>query len=215
MSSLIYELENNQSLLLMYLSDELPPQDRAEVEQSLVTDPALRGELAEIEAAYAGAMDGLAKLDADRSAEPAENHAVRQACRAMKQWQVEQLSRQPVVVAPPRTRVPVWAYPIGVAAMLVIGALIWWGGQADTPNTLANPGKIALGTNAPTDQTEANDEQAKAKLLENSLNEARAGFSDPKTIAQLNDAETNANSLVARSDSDSEANLIFLNPGKQ
>jgi len=51
----------------------------------------LSAELVRLQSEYAGAMGVLARLDSDRSAIPAENHAVRQAMRAMKQWQVDRL----------------------------------------------------------------------------------------------------------------------------
>jgi hypothetical protein len=207
MSSLIQELENNEALLLMYFTDELPVEDRAEVEQMLANDAGLRAHLTGIEAAYNAAIGALQTLDQDRSAEPGENHAIRQASRVMKQWQIDRLSRQPMVVSTPRIKVPVWAYPIGVAAMLVIGALIWWGGQED--NKLASAGSTSPGMNplvqgpAPVVSPE---DLAKASLLENSLSELPAGISD---------AETQANSLIARSDNASVASSIYLSDGNQ
>ena len=99
MASLIHELENNEALLLMFLSAELPLDERTEVEQMLAADANLRAELAQIQSAHDSAMNVLAKLDQDQTQIPAENHAIRQAMRAMKQWQVNRLARQPVFVA--------------------------------------------------------------------------------------------------------------------
>ena len=117
MASLIHELENNEALLLMYLAGELPPEDRLEVEQMLAADAGLRAELSDIQSAHDGAMSVLARLDGNRTALPAENHAIRQAMRAMKQWQVDRLARQPILVPPTRRSIPVLLYPFGAKGL--------------------------------------------------------------------------------------------------
>jgi len=212
MSSLIQELENNEALLLMYLTGELPAEDRAEVDQMLANDSGLRAHLAGIESAYSQAMGVLSKLDQDKSAEAGENHAIRQASRAMKQWQVDRLNRQTLVVQPARPKVPVWAYPIGVAAMLVIGSLIWWGGQPDAPpnsqvKLAAGPVMPSMVYSGQSPNPVAPAEDIRASLLETSIKgDIPAGIAD---------AETQANSLIARSDNDSVASSIYLNDGNQ
>jgi hypothetical protein len=45
MGNFLQQLENNEAVLLMYLADELPPEDRVEVEQLLARDGGLRAEL--------------------------------------------------------------------------------------------------------------------------------------------------------------------------
>ena len=54
MNSLLHELQNNEAILLMYLANELPPQDREEVEHMLDRDANLRLELAKIQEGYSG-----------------------------------------------------------------------------------------------------------------------------------------------------------------
>jgi hypothetical protein len=193
MGSLIHELENNEALLLMYLTDELPPEDRAEVGQMLASDAGMRANLAQIRAAYEGAMGALGELDQDQTSIPAENHAVRQASRAMRQWQVDRLARMPVILPTPRVRVPVWAYPIGVAAMLLIGSLIWWGGQPDGVKPTGGDQPLLATQFAATDP-------ASKQLLENSFDDSHTGLAD---------AENQANALASRSDNDSVASSIF------
>ena len=63
MPSLLQQLENNEAVLLMYLADELPTDDLAEVEQMLANDPGLRAELESLRAAHATVLDGLHELD--------------------------------------------------------------------------------------------------------------------------------------------------------
>jgi anti-sigma factor RsiW len=211
MASLIHELENNEALLLMYSTGELPPEDSVEVEQMLAADAGLRAELAEIQSAHDGAMNVLARLDGDRTAVPAENHAIRQAMRAMKQWQVDRLARQPILVPPTRRNIPVWLYPLASAAALLIGTIAWWGfgGFGGAVHAPANQGvsqSDGMGSVAVTAPAFSPDEVT-ATRLDNSLSHD-ASSTDPTN--SITDAESQANSLVARSDSASVASDIFL-----
>jgi len=197
MASLIHELENNEALLLMYLTGELPVEDRIEVEQMLSADSGMRAELLRIESAYQGAMGVLAKLDADQSVVPAENHAIRQAIRVMKQWQLDRLARQPVVIAPARLKIHAWMYPVGAVAALLIGTIAWWGFGGQFPHFGHDP----VGT----DQSIAmQDEGSTERQLQASLRTDRSEDS----AGVIAEAETQANSLVARSDASSVSSSI-------
>jgi hypothetical protein len=193
MASLIHELENNEALLLMYATDELPAEDRADVEQMLVNDAGLRAELERIRLAYDISMSALATMDKNVAALPSENFAVRQACRAMKQWHVDQLLRIPVEAPVARRKIPVWAYPAATAAMLVIGGLMWWGNQGDPIPEALHPNTANL---------EADTQQVQSSL-ENDI---------PTGIAE---AQTKADTLADRSDDSSVASSIFLLDGNQ
>jgi anti-sigma factor RsiW len=125
MSNLLHELENNEAILLMYLAGELPEEDRAEVEQMLASDPALRAELAELAALQDELTGVLAR--ADGSAEPPRREAVvRQVSRAMTAARLQPLRTDaaPAPAARFRLRVAWWAYPIVAAALLVIGIML-------------------------------------------------------------------------------------------
>jgi hypothetical protein len=195
MASLIHEIENNESLLLMYSSGELSADDRLEVEQMLAGDAVLRQELADIESAYQFAIGSLAELDADRAAIAGENHAIRQAKRAMKQWQIDRLNRQPVREPAPARRVPSWAYPSAVAAMLLIGMLTYWGVAGDSAGTGTGGGSgtVATNTNPDTDHPLPN----------------RSSNSGDDELAGISDAESKAQSLVARSDDSEVDSSVF------
>ena len=129
MRSLLQQLENNESVLLLYLADELLPEDRAEVEQMLATDVSLRREFECIQSLHdtftvsMNALDGL-KLP-----------ATSQGCSARKISQM--MARQAVLEAvrpvdpgtrPERRRLRLggWMYPVAVAAAILI-AVGWWG----------------------------------------------------------------------------------------
>jgi anti-sigma factor RsiW len=207
MARLIHELENNEALLLMYLTGELPAEDCIEVEQMLAADGGMRAELIRIESAYQGAMEVLTKLDSDQSAVPAENHAIRQAMRAMKHWQVDQLARQPMVIAPARLKIHAWMYPVGAVAALLIGTIAWWGFGGPFPHfdhdsLASNTTDQPLGT-----QDDGSTDRQLAASLRTDRSEDSTGV--------IADAETQANTLVARSDAssvDSSISFTEANP---
>jgi anti-sigma factor RsiW len=128
MSSLLQQLENNEAVLLMYLAGELPDADRAEVEQMLAADSALRASLAEMTSLHDHMGAVLSQADGEVRLSRQES-AVHGVARAMNQCKAEGL-RTPAPSAPPsrsRSRIPVWAYPVAAAAVLVIGMMIFSG----------------------------------------------------------------------------------------
>ena len=209
MASLLHELENNEAMLMMFLTGELPAEDHAEVAQMLASDPGLRAELGRIQGAYDSAIGALVKLDDDHSAIPAENHAIRQAMRAMKQWQVDRLSRQPIVLTPARVKFPVWMYPLASVAALLIGTIAWWGfgGQFNLGKTTTDgTATVATtGTEVATVVTPADDQTA--NQLDKSIESDIPATEQPNGIA---DAEIQANSLADRSDATWVASPMFI-----
>jgi anti-sigma factor RsiW len=126
MSSLLQKLQN-EAILLLYLADELPAEDRAEVKQMLSVDAQLRAELQQLQSSQEKIIAELANLDRVPT-RISEAVAVRQVSRAMKQWQVDRLSRPvetPVVKR--GLRYPWWAYPAVSVASIVLASIIWWG----------------------------------------------------------------------------------------
>src|SRR5436853_1082332 len=136
---MLHELENNEAILLMYLADELPPDDRAEVAQKLASDDALRAALERLRAVQDATEQMLASPE--RSS-VSEETAVRQTLRAMVRYQLEQRQKQVAAIDEPRRRLrlPSWTYPFAAAAMLIIAYVAWWG-FTNSPN---GPGKLAL-----------------------------------------------------------------------
>src|SRR3954468_7989900 len=123
---MLHELENNEAILLMYLADELPPDDRAEIEQQLAVDESLRADLDRLRDVYAATGEMLLT-----AANPffSEESAVRQTVRAMVRFQLEHRDKQKVAVDEPRRRlrIPTWIYPFAAAAILIIAYVAWWG----------------------------------------------------------------------------------------
>ncbi len=147
MASLIQELDND-ALLLLYDADELPLEDRAELEVMLAADPGLRAGLAAVRrdaATAAVVMSALERADPAAGASAAgESAALRRLARAVRQWQVERLvhARPATAAAAGRQpRFPTWAYPAAAAASLVFATLAWWGWQGK-----AAPGQRIAGS---------------------------------------------------------------------
>jgi len=128
MSSLLQHLENNEAVLLMYLAGELPDADRAEVEEMLKGDPALRMELAEL-AAMQDHMTAVLKHDDSTQIFSRREAAVREVAKAINTAKIEALRKPQPVAQSKRTtsRIPVWAYPVAAAAILVIGIMVFSG----------------------------------------------------------------------------------------
>jgi len=134
----LQQLENNEAILLMYLEDELEPEDRAEVEQLLATDAGLRAELERLRQSrqsVLSALDGLEAADAPKLREEA---AVRQIGRLIRQWQVR--NRPPVIPVTKRKGLayPWWSYPMAAAAAVLLAFLAWWGNQTGGPINLGD-----------------------------------------------------------------------------
>jgi hypothetical protein len=135
MRNLLYQLENNEAILLMYLAGELPAEDHAEVEQMLASDAALRAELEMLRQA----QDGFARMMslADQSGispvvESAHQAAaVRQVSRAMVRLHLEGVSGGIAAHAHATSRqslrLPGWMYPFAGAAIVLIGWVAYWG----------------------------------------------------------------------------------------
>ena len=132
MSSLLHKLGSSDAILLMYLADELPREDRAEVEQMLAKDATLRAEmerLREVHEMLAGAMaaDGGMSRAADEM-------AVRRVTREMKRHQAELALRPKATPSDTRRAWPLWTVPLASAAAAMFLFIGLWGmGVIDIP----------------------------------------------------------------------------------
>lgn len=159
MSSLIQQL-NQESILLMYLAEELSASDRADVEKMLASDDRLRQELDSLRNAYDGVHQAIGQADqTERLALPVGT-AARRVGLAARSWHVRRLSAPE---APKRRRAlqfPWWSYPLTSAVAMAVIAISWWMSRADrTPMWLppVNTPQIAQADdpttmNAPSDE---------------------------------------------------------------
>ncbi len=120
---------NKESFLLMYLADELSAEDRRAVEQMLMADAGLQGELDELAETSDGFVATMARLDASHL--PNQVAVTRRIGAAMRQRLADQaaVAESAPVVARPSSRYPIWAYPAMTAAAAAVLFLSWWGHQ--------------------------------------------------------------------------------------
>ena len=115
---------------MMYLAGEFPPQDMAEVEQMLGTDPEMRAELESLRESQSVFIAAMPALDrADRMPVP-QTVGVRRVTGAMLQWHARRMARPPAAPATPSLRYPWWTYPVAAAASVVIAFFVWWGNSS-------------------------------------------------------------------------------------
>jgi anti-sigma factor RsiW len=139
MRSLLEHLDSPDAVLLMYLADELPAEDRTRVERMLADDAALRGEFERLRAAQESIDGALAGADTARPLPGSEAAGVRQVGRMIRNWQVERLTRSAGARdahAPRNLRFPYWSYPLAAAAAVTLAFVAWY-------VNLPEPGKMA------------------------------------------------------------------------
>jgi hypothetical protein len=140
MPSLLQNLDR-ESILLLYVADELSADDRASVEGMLAKDLGMRQGLEELQSAYAGIECELEAADArERLALPA-SAASRRVGMAVRSWHARRLARPASARnGNGKYRVPVWAYPVAAAIAVLFGSIFWWGIRDEGPGSSRTPG---------------------------------------------------------------------------
>lgn len=121
------------SLLVLYVADELPIEQRQQVDRLLASDPALRERLGELELAV-NRFDG-AMRDADQRPLGGEAQARRRIGSAMRRaLALRETAPAPLPVKTTFfSRYPSWMPVAGVAAAVAVGFFTWWGYQPSMP----------------------------------------------------------------------------------
>src|SRR4051794_18541836 len=99
MRSLLHQLDNNETILLMYLAGGLPPQDRADVEQMLADDPGMRAELERLRETVAQVETAMAELDRSERLPMSADVAARRVGRMVSQWNADRLAAEAAAAA--------------------------------------------------------------------------------------------------------------------
>jgi hypothetical protein len=123
MSSFLQNLENNEAILLMYLANELPAEDREEVEQMLQADANLRDQLNQLRGAYHHFDQTMLLGDASTPVASGYMTAQRFGESVRNRYTVP----RSVDDHDDAHRRFHWAmYPVAAAALLAIGMLVWF-----------------------------------------------------------------------------------------
>ena len=206
---------NNEAILLMYLADELPADDRLEVERMLESDQHLRAQLDEMQRTQELTADALARLDAAWPLPVSEQAAVRRTAREMRQWLARPKEARRAAEPGRQLRYPWWVYPTAAAASIFVALLVWVyrGGPVShgTPNN-----SVALDTENPDDAAvnhQSLTSDAVAMLLEESFSDPSSDLPDDARQAQV-DAERQLEALQTESDALAPADPISPAPAQ-
>jgi hypothetical protein len=124
MKSYLHQLENNEGILLMYLANELPPADRAEVDEMLASDPNLRTELEILRQTEELAFDAIKSLDAATRPVVPPILLQHRVGELMNRW--VHRHGEPALSMPIAARQLPWRrMSLAAAASLMIGYYIW------------------------------------------------------------------------------------------
>ena len=176
---------NNESVLLMYLADELPEQDRAEVEQLLASDAGLRSQLNQLAEAHQSFEETMSSLDGGAIA--VDSPGMRRLKSAMRRHMLElAAAASPAPAARRRLRYPAWAYPAAAAAMVTIGFLTVWGLRPADPIVIPSGGPSRVSMLPPTSAEVERDKQMAAGIAQSFEDEIPArsdGYSASQAVA--------------------------------
>ena len=158
---------DRDSILTLYVADELGHDDRAAVERMLAGDAEMRAELEALRQAWSAADADFVAADERLALPVASQSAERRVSRMLRQWHAESLALGPAKDEGKTGRkFPWWAYPTAAAACLALGALVWWENQpirSDAANSVATTQSDSGTVEAP-----GNDEVV-ADMLERSF----------------------------------------------
>jgi anti-sigma factor RsiW len=135
MRSILEQLPDDHSVLLMYLADELPAEERRVVELRLERDEALRGELEKLRVLQDELSQELSGLDRAQPLDGRAKTGVRQVTRMFRAWQAQQ-AREAASASPAHGgRASWWLYPSAAAVAAVLFYTVWWGFQPTDPSS--------------------------------------------------------------------------------
>lgn len=171
---MIETFDNPAHALLLYIADELSPEDRGRLERQLVADPALAAQLHELQAATTRIHEGLARLDEMQAVPVSADTAARRVGREFRRQLATPRPAAPAHEAPAASRLRHWAY-VATAAAAVLG--IVFGIWAFHP---ADPGRLADNRPAPSDLRSAESRPADENLalLESSITSSATALAD-------------------------------------
>jgi anti-sigma factor RsiW len=179
MKSVLKQLADNESILLMYLADELPPRDRQAVEQRLASDGELRRQLEALSELQEFCQKSIRALDAQSPADLTESATLRRAGRLLQQWAL--LQRRPEETGPLTTRpIPWLRYGLSAAAVMGLAYLVWWGNQPASAPQLTD---VVPPPNPPAQFDDTLSPDVKLSMLLDTMNASAADDSVDRQVA--------------------------------
>lgn len=167
MSSELNHDETTAAMLLMYLVEELSPNDRQDIERKLEADPTLRAQLAEMREAHEAYLGAMRVVDLGGGHTISDEAAAARARRLVRQWNGSRGTRPQALMKKKEMRVPWWSYPL-VAAAAVLVAVVFWGLKNHEAD-ISRPGQeIATGG----DQVQQPDQPTTMPLTDTSVSAA-------------------------------------------
>lgn len=136
-------LDNNEHVLLMYLADELCPEDRREIEQMLAVDAGLRNELQRLEDGQQAVFEGLWRLDQASPMAASEAAAVRRVSAEIRRRLAKPQTIPGERIADPRRRSLWWVYPTAAAAVVILAAALWMPRHDNTRRPIVSIGGVS------------------------------------------------------------------------
>jgi hypothetical protein len=137
----IETLTDDSQILLLYLADELPPEDRQAIERRLESDPALAFSLDQLRSTYLEIEEGLAELDKHSGLPVTADAAARMVGREIRKRMATPRVVAPTAPARGGWRIRPFVIPGAVAASILVAGLVWinHGPTLDKPGVLPAP----------------------------------------------------------------------------
>lgn len=129
---------NDEAVLLLYLADELSPQQKQGIETRLANDPSFAAALNRLRDVDAWLSDSFDELDKSQPLPGTPGSWQRRIGRMIRQWQARQAAMANANPLPGR-RIGSWAYVAAAVALVIIGYTAYWGFQSDKPMLAINP----------------------------------------------------------------------------
>jgi anti-sigma factor RsiW len=202
----VLEQLDQSAFLLMYLADELPAGERAQVEQLLASDASLRQELETLRSAQEQFVREMASADATAST-LGEASSINRITRAMRQHQVRRVLT-PAAEAPKSVhfwaRVPRWGYPIAAAAAVALVYVGYWTIKAPDPTHMvavdrAPAHRASLPPGGPAVPSEQSSDDVLLASLEDNLRESNR-TQDSVKLTELRQTEKQFADISTTSD---------------
>ncbi len=175
MKSLLHTLTDNEAVLLMYLFDELPADDRAEVEEMLLTDSALRAEFEQLKHTHAAVDDAMKRSDETLTSWRSEASVRRSTYGLFEQWNTRRLLKQAAAVerSPSKLRWVVYAGTAAVAALVAV-TYVWVLNNDGQFHSLPGDPLIAMVSPSDGDSLASSFEDKESFEIGDGLSDARA-----------------------------------------